>query len=233
MASYYDALARINGPVRDYLTEPARLKRFYGAIRGKVTSPGPARPVFRSNADMMLLTTRLRLDADGRPHIPGSLEVWKNLFVNHPHGKYDGKLTRSATTWKEPDDVIEALFGLCRKAVENEPLKIFMVVNDLDRNRAKPLEPATVDRLAREFRLFGNQYAIFNDAPSVSDKSILQFLETAAAINKIKDPLLRADSAGHDAGAGRDVADLRAAGQHAGRKGGCRPFRACWRRSRR
>ena len=98
LASLYDALARINGPVQDYLTDPARMKRFYTAIRGRITSPGPARPVFRSNTDMMLLTTRLRMDADGKPHIPGSLEVWKNLFVNHPHGKYDGKLTKLATT---------------------------------------------------------------------------------------------------------------------------------------
>ncbi|MGH9663349.1 MAG: hypothetical protein ACRD9L_02870, partial [Bryobacteraceae bacterium] len=52
LASYYDALARIDGPVQAYLTEPERLKRFYSAIRGRVTSPGPARPVFRSNTDM-------------------------------------------------------------------------------------------------------------------------------------------------------------------------------------
>ncbi len=76
LASYFDALLRIsnnpaNGPVQIYLTEPERLKRFYAAIRGKVTSPGPARPVFRSNTDMMLLTARLRLDANGKPHIPG------------------------------------------------------------------------------------------------------------------------------------------------------------------
>src|SRR5579871_150673 len=58
LAAYYDALARINGPVRDYLADPERLKRFYTAIRGRVTSPGPARPVFRSNTDMLLLTTR-------------------------------------------------------------------------------------------------------------------------------------------------------------------------------
>jgi hypothetical protein len=196
MGSYFDALARIRGPVRDYLTEPARMKRLYMAIRGRVTSPGPARPVFRSNADMMLLTTRMRMEADGKPHIPGSLEVWRNLFINHPHGKYDGKLTKSAAGWKEPDDVIEALFGLCRKAVENEPLKIFMVMNDLNRYRAKPLEAGTVDRLAREYRHYGSQYAIFNDAPDLSDKSILQFLDTAVSINKIKDPLMRADVAG-------------------------------------
>ena len=71
--------------------------------------------MFRSNTDMMLLTTRLQLDADGKPHIPGNLEVWKNLFVNHPHGKYDGKLTKSAASWKEPDDVLEALFGCAAK----------------------------------------------------------------------------------------------------------------------
>ena len=42
MASYFDALARIRGPVRDYLTEPARMKRFYTA-RARHESPAPAR----------------------------------------------------------------------------------------------------------------------------------------------------------------------------------------------
>ena len=95
LASYYDALARINGPTKDYLTDPERLKRFYTAIRGRVTSPGPARPVFRANTDMLLLTTRLRLDANGKPRLPGGLDVWKNLFINHPAGKFDAKLSRA------------------------------------------------------------------------------------------------------------------------------------------
>src|SRR6185295_15066020 len=118
-------------------------------------SPGPARPVFRSNADMMLLTTRLRMDASGHPVIPGGIEVWRNLFVTHPHGKYDGKLTKAAAGWKDPDDVLEALFALCRKAVENEPLKIFMALSDINRRRSKPIESTTADRLAREFRSYG------------------------------------------------------------------------------
>ncbi len=196
MASLFDALARMDGPVKDYLTEPARMKRFYMAIRGRVTSPGPARPVFRSNADMMLLTTRLRVDAAGRPVIPGNIEVWKNLFTTHPHGKYDGKLTKSAAGWKDSDDVIEALFALCRKSVENEPLKIFMALSDVDRFRQRPLEPATIDRLVRDYRLFGAQYSIFNDVPSVSDKTIVQFLDTGDFIDRMKDQALRADTAG-------------------------------------
>ncbi|HUI76444.1 MAG TPA: hypothetical protein VLY24_00975 [Bryobacteraceae bacterium] len=196
MASLFDALARISGPVKDYLTEPGHMKRFYMAVRGRVTSPGPARPVFRSNADMMLLTTRLRIDSNGRPVIPGNIDVWKNLFITHPHGKYDGKLTKAASGWKDPDDVIEALFALCRKSVENEPLKIFMATSDVDRFRARPLEPATIERLAHDYHVYGQQYAMLNDAPSISDKTVLQFLDTAEAISHIKDQLLRADSAG-------------------------------------
>ncbi len=196
LASLFDALARIHGPTADYLTDPARMKRFYSAVRGRVTSPGPARPVFRSNTDMMLLTTRLQVDAGGQPHMPGNLEVWRNLFVNHPQGKYDSKLTKLAPTWKEPDDVLEALFALSRKTVENEPLKIFMALTDLDRNRQKPLEPATVDRLAREYRDFGAQYPIFAESRSLSDRSIIAFIDTAEILGKFRDPLLRTDAAG-------------------------------------
>ncbi len=196
MASYYDALARVNGPVKDYLTDADRLKRFYAAIRGRVTSPGPARPVFRSNTDMLLLTARLRLDADGKPHLPGSLDIWKNLFVNHPRGKYDAKLTKAAPAWKDADDVLEALFGLSRKLTENEPLKIFMALSDLERGRSKPLEMSTVDRLAREYHDLNAQYALFSEAPALTDKTILAFLDTAHAVLKIGDPGLRADSAG-------------------------------------
>jgi len=200
LASYFDALARINGPVKDYLCEPERMKRFYSAIRGRVTSPGPARPVFRGNTDMMLLTTRLRLDVvgdnAGKPHIPGSLDVWKNLFISHPQGKYDVKLSKAAPSWKDGDDVLEALFGLSRKSVENEPLKIFMALSDVERNRITPLEASTVDRLAREYHTLSAQYPLFSEAPAVSDKTILAFLDAIHGINKIGDQALRSDAAG-------------------------------------
>ncbi len=203
LASYFDALARINfnaanGPVQNYLTEPERMKRFYGAIRGKVTSPGPARPVFRSNTDMLLLTTRLRLDPDGKPHIPGSLEVWRQLFIDHPKGsgKYDSKLSKAAPGWNDPDDVLEALFALCRKAVENEPLKIFLALSDMDRHRQTPLDAMTADRLAREYRAYGAQYAVLGEAPEVSNATINQFLDVAGVIDDIGNQGVRADAAG-------------------------------------
>jgi hypothetical protein len=195
MASYYDSLARIHGPTMEYLTDPYHLKRFYSALRGRVTSPGPARPVFRANTDLMLLTTRLRV-ANGKPLIPGGLAVWQRLFIEHPNGRYDGKLTRAAATWKEPDDLIEALFGLSRKSVENEPLKIFLAVSDMERGRAQPLDTQTVEQLVLRWRKFGAQYAILNQTPVLSDKTILQFLNTADAVSNISDGSLRCDTVG-------------------------------------
>jgi hypothetical protein len=196
LASLYDALARIQGPVQDYLTEPARMKRFYAAIRGKITTPGPARPVFRSNADMMLLTTRLHIDADGSAHIPGGMEVWRNLFGRNVRGKYDAKLSRAASGWREPDDVLEALFALCRKPVDNDALKMFMALTDIDRSRPLPLAPATVDRLIKNWSVYSAQYSVFADAPTVSDKTVIQWLDAAEFIDKIRDAEFRQDAIG-------------------------------------
>lgn len=196
VAAYFESLSRISGPTLDYLSEPARLKRFYLALRGKVTSPGPARPVFRASTDLMLLTSRLRMEPSGKPHIPGDVATWKNLFINHPHGKYDGKLTKSAQGWKDPDDLLEALFALSRKAVDNEPLKMFLSLSDLNRGRKDPLSPAAVERMIKDWKLFGPQYTSFAEMPQLSEKSILQFLSAASTLNSIGDIQLRADSTG-------------------------------------
>ncbi|HVY94791.1 MAG TPA: hypothetical protein VHA14_18640, partial [Bryobacteraceae bacterium] len=194
LAGLYDSLSRIHGPVQEYLTDPARMKRFYAAVRGKVTTPGPARPVFNSNADMMLLTTRLQLDPDGKAHIPGGLEVWKGLFTKGSKEKYDLKLSTAAPNWKDPDDVIEALFALCRKPVENEPLRIFMALTDMDRVRSQPLAPATVARLAHDWSIYGSQYTLFSDVPSVSDKTIIAWMDAAAALDKQREIGFRQDA---------------------------------------
>ncbi len=196
MASYFDTLSRIEGPTQAYLTQPERMKRFYDALRGKITSPGPARPVFRSSTELILLATSLRVDPDGRPHIPGDLEVWRNLFIHHPHGKYDGKLTRSAATWRNSDDVVEALFALSRKSVENEPLKIFLALNDIDRGRAKPVSAQLAARLVASYRAYGAQYALFADAPGLSENAIGQYLDLCKATKDTHDALLRADAVG-------------------------------------
>src|SRR5947209_5161265 len=172
------------------------MKRFYDALRGKITSPGPARPVFRSSTELMLLTTSLYIDPNGLAHIPGNLEVWRNLFIHHPNGKYDGRLTRSATTWRSSDDLIEALFALSRKSVENEPLKIFLALNDIDRHRAKPISPELAAALVSAYHVYGTQYAVFADAPNLSEASIQHYLDLMSETASIRDVMLKADTLG-------------------------------------
>ncbi len=196
LASYFDALSRINGPVKDYLTAPERLRRFYTAIRGRVTSPGPARPVFRANTDMLLLTTRLRLEPGGQPHIPGGIGIWRDLFLKYSPGKYGVKFTRVAKEWKEPDDVLEALFALCRRSMDNEPLRIFMALSDFNRGRENPLQPRTAERMVHDFTRMSAQYAILSEAPTVGDATILRFLDYAAQVDRIGDQVLRSDTVG-------------------------------------
>jgi hypothetical protein len=196
LASYFDALSRINGPAFNYLTRPERTKRFYDALRGKITSPGPARPVFRSSTELLLLTTGLRIDANDRPHVPGNLEVWRTLFIKHPHGKYDGRLTRAASSWRTSDDLLEALFALSRKTVENEPLKIFLTLNDIDRGRPNPMSPQLAARLIAGHRNYGAQYIVFADAPSLSEASIEHYLDTCADMSANRDGVVKADAIG-------------------------------------
>jgi len=195
LAAYFDAIARAESPVRAYVCEPQRLKRFYAALRGRITSPGPARPVFRSNAELMLFLTRLRIEPGGKPHIPGGIEVWKDLFARSAYRKRDGKLARAATAWRDPDDLLEALFGEARMTAQNEPLKIFMATSDLDARRTAPLQPSTVARLARDYRTCNSQYVIFNETPALTDATIAAYLDAAAAINGIGNELDRADAA--------------------------------------
>ena len=197
LASYFDSLLRVASPaIRDYLTDPARMRRFYSAVKGRVTSPGPARPVFRANTDLLLLTTRLRMDTNGKPHMPGAVETWRELFLKHPHGKYDGKLTKAAVGWKDVDDVLEAMFALCRKAVENEPLKMFMALSDINRNRTKPLSKEVVDRMVKEYRAHGPQYSVLNESSALTDATAFAYLDAIQSISAIRDQGLRSDAAG-------------------------------------
>ena len=196
LASYYDSLGRASGVAADYFNEPRRLERFYLAVRGKVTSPGPARPVFRANSELMLLTARTHFNADGTPHMPGGIEPWKKLFVEHPHGEYDGRLTKSAANWSTAEDVLESMFGLCRKMVENQPLRMFMAVSSMARSRDQPLSASMVSRIVLAFPDYGDQLSLFNEAPTLSEETMAAFFDLGRSLDKIGNNLRRADAVG-------------------------------------
>lgn len=196
LGSYFDALARLDSPAANYLRQPERMKRFYYALRSKITTPGPARPVFRSSTDLLLLTTSLRLDQNGQPHIPGGIDAWKPLFVKRPHNRHERKLSKEVAAWRSPDDVLEALFGMCRRSVDNDPLRIFLALNDIDRDRVQPLSSSMATRLIDSWHAAGAQYAIFADAPTLSENSMNLFLDFVHSSGDIRDTMVRADAVG-------------------------------------
>ncbi|MGH9653735.1 MAG: hypothetical protein ACRD6B_09775 [Bryobacteraceae bacterium] len=196
MAAYFDTLSRLHGAAAAYFTAPQHMRHFYRALRGRVTSPGPARPVFRASADMMLLTASLRIGPEGQPLIPGGLDVWRTVFEKHLRGKHTRRMRRAARSWRSGDDLVSSLFALCRRAVSNQPLKVFLALNDVDRARAKPMSPQLAARLVAAYDNYGAQYILFADVPSLSETSVEHYLDICASTAHIHNMLLRTNTLG-------------------------------------
>ncbi|HYM07001.1 MAG TPA: hypothetical protein VEU11_10615 [Terriglobales bacterium] len=198
LAAYFDTLARLTPTQQAYFTDAHRLPRFYEALRGRDTSPGPARPVFRPAPDLLLLVTRLQVDASGHAMVPGNLEVWEQIL----HQKSDSKIVRQwarhANHWKDPDQLVEALFAFSRQSSDDGPLRIYLMLSAIDMGRRSDqrLSPQTVHLLAEKFSRYGSQYLIFSEFPGLNDDSIARFLTTADAIDRISNVTLRANTLG-------------------------------------
>ncbi len=194
LAAYFDALSRTGLTAQSYFTDSKRLARFYHALRGKDATPGPARPVFRNSAPLLLLVTRLRVQADGRPFLPGGVETWDSIFRLRP--SKSGDKGGRARLLRDPDGVVEALFGHLREADENGLLNVFLAINEIDRLRAKPLAPDTVLLLMTQYPRFSQHYFLFAEWPHLSDSTIERFLEVLESLTQISEPLVRADGLG-------------------------------------
>ena len=198
MAAYFDTLSRVTPEQQVYFTDAHRLTRFYDALRGRDLGAGPARPVFRPDPDLLLLVTRLRVDSSGRVRIPGNLETWEQILRQKSDSKVVRQWARRANHWKDPDQLVEALFACSRVESEDGPLKIFLALNAIDsaRPEARRLSPETVLLLGQKFSRYGNQYLIFSEFEGLNDDSIGRFLATADAIDRISNVDLRANALG-------------------------------------
>jgi hypothetical protein len=196
LAAYFDALSRVSGAQQAYFTDPHRMERFYEALRGHDPGPGPARPVFRPDPSLLLLVTRLPLEANGRPHIPGSLAVWTDMVR-------EGSETRIARDWAkrashvtDADGLVEALIALSRVSWGRGPMSMFLALSEIDRQRSSErfLSAATVQLLAKNFLRYGDQYLMFAEFHGLDDTSIAAFVNMADTLDRIPDNNLRAEA---------------------------------------
>ena len=199
-AVYFDVLSRLNARQQAYFADPKRLSRFYEALRGKDLSPSPSRPVFRPDPGLLLLATRLRLDASGQPQIPGNVQVWKEIVEAHKKddSKIAKELAKDAGRWNNAEQVVQGMFGLSRVTASNNALSVFLTISEMDRDRPaeQRLTPATVRLLADKFGKYSQQYPMLSEFPELSNASLARFVAAADSVDKVSDHNVRSNAMG-------------------------------------
>ena len=199
LAAYFDTLARVHRTQQSFFTDPSRLQRDYEALRGRNISPSPARFVFfRPDPNLLLLLTRIQVDANGQPYVPGNLQVWKDILRRKSSSSLVQEWGRRAADWQDPAQLIEAMIGLSRVRTGDGPLHIYLLLSEIDRGRpaAQRLTPATVRLLADRFPRFHQQYLIFSEFHGLDNASITRFLSVADTLDAIRDATVRANALG-------------------------------------
>src|SRR5271154_6512606 len=198
LAVYFDSLSRVPPEQQAHFVEPARLKPCYEALRGKSASPSATAPVFRPDPTLLLLLTRLQWEPNGEPHVPGSLQTWKNIRKMKSNSDIAHNWNGETKTWKNSDGLLETMIALSRVDLEGGPTDAFLVLTEVDAKRpaGRKLSAATVELMGAKFAEFRNQYSMFAEFPDLSDASITDFLTTATAVGKISDHTLRGNAMG-------------------------------------
>src|SRR5260370_6845332 len=197
VAAYFDDLSSVPASQQIHFTEPARLRRFYEMFRGKdVTDAGTG--VFRRDAGLLLLVTRLRWEPNGDPYVPGNLEVWKKIFRQKTDSKIIRDMGRRAAHWDHPGQLLEALFAISRISTDTGPLQSYLMLSELDGRRPPHprLKPEKVALLSGKFSEFSDQYLVFSEFPDLDDSSIAAFLQVVTGLNGIPKNTLRGNAFG-------------------------------------
>jgi hypothetical protein len=198
MAAYFDALSHLKQGEQAYFTEPRRLRLFYEALRPANNAIDATRGTFQPEPALLVLVTRLRLDADGQPHVPGNLEVWKRILSAKKGGHVPGGWSKPPSQITTAENLVQDLFSLSRTDLVTSPLRVYLGLSALDSRRpeARRLSPATVEKLAAKFSDYSDQYRIFGEFPELNEESISLFLETAERLSRITDAPVRGNAMG-------------------------------------
>ena len=198
LAAYFDALARVNPAQQAHLTDSSRLKPLYEAFRSPNTEEHSANAAFRKAPSLLVLFTRLQWEPNGDPHVPGSLEVWKDLPKQMTDAKVIRDWNKRSRGWKQPDQLVEALVASSRVPMDDGPLQIYLTISELDRVRPpeRHLSAPTVRLLAARYSQFGRWYLIFSEFPQLGEESITRFVNVADAIDGISHLPLRGNTLG-------------------------------------
>ena len=198
LAAYFDVLARVDASEQQHLTQAARLQHNYEAFRGVESKGGASTGVFRQASGLLVLDSRLAWESNGDPHVPGNLDVWKQMLEQHSGVKGLRDLSKRARAIERPDQLIETMTALSRVDTETGPLQLYLTLCELDRRRPqdRQISPETVKYLGANFALLSHWYLIFSEFPGLSDESLVRFVNVAQGVEQVHNQTLRANAVG-------------------------------------
>ncbi len=198
LAAYYDAIARVNREQQVHLTEAARLKFVYRVYRAAGKESSATRGVFQDNAELMILFSRLRWQANGEPYVPGNLALWREILDRQSTPKLIRGWVRHARTWDTTEELLATLAACSDFESSTGPLQTYLTLSEIDSRRSPQdrLAAGTVRLMADHFGEFHSWYLLFSEFPTLSDTSIANFLNAAQSVNGIPGQTLRANALG-------------------------------------
>ncbi|HUJ95189.1 MAG TPA: hypothetical protein VLW84_08000, partial [Terriglobales bacterium] len=197
LSVYFDSFARISPEQQRWFIGGHRLKTYYAAFRGSDYSADAARPAFRLAPGLLLLLTRLRWDDRGEPMVPGGVDLWKQILTEKSEHRIVRNWGRRAAHWSKPEDVLEAMFSFSRLDSSIGPLQMYLLFSELQASRpGHQLSADTLRTLAKHFDDYDEQYLTFCEFPELDDASIMDFINTADAVNGIGNHTLRGNAMG-------------------------------------
>jgi hypothetical protein len=198
LAVYFDALSRVSRSQQEHFTTGPRLRRLYEAYRATIDQEDATKSVFPKGSNLMILFDRVEWQPNGEPLVPGSLQVWKEIFNQKTSYKTVHELGKRADGWNSPEQLLDALVACSRIETDSGPLQIYLMTTELDSKRpeGKRLSEGTVRLLASRFSQFNSWYLIFAEFPELNDTSITRFITVAESLDKISGPSLRGNALG-------------------------------------
>lgn len=198
LAAYYDTLSRVSRTQQMHLTEVPRLKQLYDVFRKGANGSNAVRGVFPRAPDLLVLFTRIQWESNGDPHVPGNLDVWKEILLQKSDSKTVRSWVKRARNWDRPEQLLETLTALSSIDSNNGPLQIYLTLSELDRVRqpGNHLSAETVRQLADRFSELNNWYLVFAEFPQLNEAGITSFMKSTDAIDKISNQTMRGNALG-------------------------------------
>ncbi len=197
LGAYFDVLSRLHKGERDHLTQPDLLLGNYVAFRGADLKRSALAGVTRSGVELLALDTSLRWERNGDPHIPGGLDVWRQI-LNEEQRKEAGPWAKRSRSFDRPAQLLEAMTAFTRSSSGSGPLQLYLTLCEVDRRRAAAdaMSPDTVATMAANFASLRDWYPVFSEFSGLNDRSIEKFMEGARAVAALRGEDLRANAMG-------------------------------------